>query len=172
MNCHWNPYRNGSMSRRELLRTCSTGFGSVALAAMLGDEQLRATAGPLTVKQPHFAPKAKRIIFLFMHGGPSQVDTFDYKPLLARDNGKPLPFDKPRVVSSQTGNLLASPWKFQQYGQSGAWVSDLFPHVGRCADDLCIINGMGGPNSRDGPALMEVHTGSVTFVRPSMGTWI
>jgi hypothetical protein len=168
--CQFTPV----LTRREMLRVSGAGFGGMALAAMLG-QQSSADAqkpNPLAAKSPHFAPKAKRVIFLFMHGGPSQVDTFDYKPLLARDHGKPLPFDKPRVVSSQTGNLLASPWKFQQYGQSGAWVSDLFPHVGRCADDLCIINGLWGSNSRHGAALLELHTGSDTFVRPSMGSWI
>jgi hypothetical protein len=81
-----------------------------------------ATVNPLAPKPPQFEPRAKRVIFLFMHGGPSQVDTFDYKPLLERDNGKPLPFNKPRVFSSQTGNLLKSPWKFRQYGESGAVV--------------------------------------------------
>jgi hypothetical protein len=168
--CQFTPV----FTRREMLRVSGAGFSGLALAAML-DQTTAADPpkpNPLAPKPPHFAPKAKRVIFLFMHGGPSQVDTFDYKPLLARDNGKPLPFDKPRVVSSQTGNLLASPWKFRQYGQSGAWVSDLFPHVGRCADDLCVINGMWGSNSRHGAALLELHTGSDTFVRPSMGSWI
>jgi hypothetical protein len=112
------------------------------------------------------------VIFLFMHGGPSQVDTFDYKPLLERDHGKPLPFSKPRVFSSATGNLLKSPWQFRQYGQSGAWVSDLFPHVAQHVDDLCLINSMCGSNSRHGGALLELHTGSDTFVRPSLGSWI
>ena len=173
--CQFTPV----FTRREMLRASSAGFGGLALAAMLSQQAGRGQEtraqqkpNPLASKPPHFPAKAKRVIFLFMHGGPSQVDTFDYKPLLTRDNGKPLPFDKPRVVSSQTGNLLASPWKFQQYGQSGAWVSDLFPHVGRCADDLCIINGMWGSNSRHGAALLELHTGSDTFVRPSMGSWI
>ena len=111
MNAHWNSYLNRRLSRRELLQVSSTGFGSVALAAMLSDEARAATVGPgasspLAVKPPHFPAKAKRVIFLFMHGGPSQVDTFDYKPLLKRDHGKPLPFPKPRVVSSETGNLL------------------------------------------------------------------
>ena len=168
--CQFTPV----LTRRDMLRVSGAGFGSLALAALLG-QQASAEAqkpNPLAAKPPHFAAKAKRVIFLFMHGGPSQVDTFDYKPLLTRDNGKPLPFDKPRVVSSQTGNLLASPWKFQQHGQCGAWVSDLFPHVGKCADDLCIINGMWGSNSRHGAALLELHTGSDTFVRPSMGSWI
>ncbi len=170
---------NAALSRRELLKLSSAGFGALALAGLLEPQRAaaegttaKAPAGPLAARLPHFAAKAKRVIFLFMHGGPSQVDTFDYKPLLTRDNGKPLPFDKPRVVSSQTGNLLASPWKFQQHGQSGAWVSELFPHVARCVDDMCIVNGMWGSNSRHGAALLELHTGSDTFVRPSMGSWI
>jgi hypothetical protein len=165
-------------SRRDLLRVSAAGFGWLALRQLLGAEAIRTPAaiptasGPLTVRASHFAPRAKRMIFLFMHGGPSQVDTFDHKPLLTRDHGKPYPFAKPRVVSSPTANLLRSPWEFRQYGQSGAWVSDLFPRVGAHADDLCIINGMYGSNSRHGGALLELHTGSDTFVRPSMGSWL
>lgn len=158
-------------SRRQLLQTTAAGFGSVALAAMLGQES-HAADNPLAPKVPHFAAKAKRVIFLFMHGGPSHVDTFDYKPLLTRDDGKPLPFAKPRIVSSPTDNLLASPWKFSQNGQSGLWASELFPNVAKCADDLCMINSMHGSNSRHGGALLELHTGSDTFVRPSMGSWV
>jgi hypothetical protein len=158
-------------SRRQWLASASAGFGSLALAALLGERSI-ADESPLAPRQPHFRPRARRVIFLFMHGGPSQVDTFDYKPLLERDHGKPLPFSKPRVFSSQTGNLLRSPWSFRQYGQSGAWISDLFPNLARRADDLCILNGMHGSNSRHGAALLELHTGSDTFVRPSMGAWI
>jgi hypothetical protein len=154
-----------------MLRASSAGFGSLALAAMLGSES-QAASNPLAAKMPHFAPKAKRVIFLFMHGGPSHVDTFDYKPQLTKDNGKPLPFDKPRVFSAQTGRLLASPYQFKQHGESGAWVSEVFPHVAGCVDDMCIINSMHGSNSRHGGALLELHTGSDTFVRPSMGSWI
>ena len=182
MNPHWNSYLNKTVSRRELLRASSTGFGGMALAAMLGEEQLRAAAasssigpagaGPLAVKQPHFAPKAKRVIFLFMHGGPSQVDTFDYKPLLQRDHGKPLPYKRPKVVSSETFNLLKSPWEFKQHGQSGMYVSELFPEIAKRVDELCFIKSMWGSNSRHGGALLEIHTGSDTFVRPSMGAWI
>src|SRR5579859_8281011 len=119
------------LTRRELLRQSATGFGMLALADLLAREEVRAAdrRDPLAPKPPHFTPRAKRVIFLFMHGGPSQVDTFDYKPLLERDHGKPLPFAKPRVFSAQTGNLLKSPFKFQQYGQSGAWVSEIFPEV-------------------------------------------
>ncbi len=162
-------------SRRDLLRTSGAGFGSLALAGLLATQADAANASsdrPLSPKAPHFRPRAQRVIFLFMHGGPSQVDTFDYKPLLQRDDGKPLPFSKPRVFSSQTGHLLKSPWRFRQYGQSGAWVSELFPHVAKCVDDLCIIRSMHGSNSRHGGALLELHTGSDTFVRPSMGSWI
>jgi len=177
MNAHWNSYLNRRLSRRELLRVSSTGFGSVALAALLGEEARAGTVGsaaasPLAVKPPHFPPTAKRVIFLFMHGGPSQVDTFDYKPLLKRDHGKPLPFKRPKVVSSETFNLLKSPWEFKQHGQSGMWVSELFPELSRQVDDICFIKSMWGSNSRHGGALLELHTGSDTFVRPSMGSWI
>ena len=144
-------------SRRDLLRMSAAGFGSLALASLF-QEQARAD-DPLAPRRPQFSARAKRVIFLFMHGGPSQVDTFDYKPLLERDHGKPLPFSKPRVFSSSTGNLLKSPWKFRQHGESGAWVSALFPHVAGCVDDLCIINGMHGSNSRHGGALLA--TGAV-----------
>ena len=143
----------------------------LAMADLAGRET-QAAANPLQERMPHFASRAKRVIFLFMHGGPSQVDTFDYKPLLERDHGKPLPFSKPRVFSSATGTLLKSPWNFRQYGASGTWVSDLFPNVARHVDDLCVINSMHGSNSRHGGALLELHTGSDTFVRPSMGSWI
>ncbi|MEK0446235.1 MAG: hypothetical protein RLZZ399_1556 [Verrucomicrobiota bacterium] len=157
------------LSRRDWLRQCATGFGSVALSHLLSQDAL---AGALQPKAPHFPAKAKRVIFLFMHGGPSQVDTFDYKPLLQRDHGKPLPFALPRVVSSKTGTLLRSPWNFSQHGQSGAWVSDLFPHLATCVDDLCFIHSMHCSNSRHGAAVLELCTGSDTFIRPSMGSWI
>ncbi|MSR30587.1 MAG: DUF1501 domain-containing protein [Gemmataceae bacterium] len=170
MSNHW--IGEGTMSRRRMLATSSIGFGATALAGLLANPNQAPAASGLNAQAPHFMPKAKRVIFLFMHGGPSQVDTFDYKPLLQRDHGKPLPFSKPRVVSSETGNLLASPFKFKQYGKSGAWVSELFPHLGQRADELCFIHSMHGSNSRHGGALLELHTGSDTFIRPSMGSWI
>src|SRR4051794_34024628 len=129
-------YSMNLLSRRQALRRTGAGFGSLALAAMLADDAR--ASNPLAPRQPHFAARAKRVIFLFMPGGPSQVDTFDPKPRLARDNGKP----SPKLYLGKTRNLLASPWKFQKYGESGLEVSELFPHVATCVDHLCILRGM------------------------------
>jgi hypothetical protein len=175
MNAHWNYTGGSPLTRRELLWRSAVGFGGVALTALLNEAGRAGEAArndPLAPRPPHFEPCAKRVIFLFMHGGPSQVDTFDYKPLLERDDGKPLPFAKPRVVSSETGNLLRSPFKFTQHGQCGRWVSELFPQLAGCVDDLCFLHAIHGSNSRHGGALLELHTGSDTFVRPSIGSWI
>ena len=156
------------LSRRQVLKNMGNGFGAWMLASML-DEQI---VGAAPLDGLHFPAKAKRVIFLFMHGGPSHVDTFDYKPMLAKDDGKPLPFKKPRIQFAQTGNLLKSPWEFKQYGESGTWVSDLFPEVGSCVDDITFVKSMHGSNEAHGGALLKMHTGSDTFVRPSMGAWI
>jgi hypothetical protein len=160
-------------SRRECLRRLACGFGSVALAWLLAEEANAAeTADPLAPRPPHFAPKAKRVIFLFMHGGVSHVDTFDPKPKLAEMNGKPLPFPKPEFQFGGTGNLLASPWKFQKHGQCGTEISELFPHVAACADDLCVIRSMNGGNEvSHGPACLRLNTGDGVFNRPSLGAW-
>ena len=157
------------ISRRRALANTAVGFGSLALSSLLADT---APPNPLAVRAPHFPAKAKRIIFIFLSGGPSQVDTFDYKPLLARDDGKPFPFDKPKVQFNSTGNLLKSPWAFKQYGQSGLWVSDLFPKLAERVDDLCMINSVYGTNPAHGGAVMKVHTGSDNFIRPSIGSWV
>ena len=164
-------------SRRDLLTRGASGFGWIALASLLGKYAptagaATATGGGGILGGPHHTPRAKRMIFLFMHGGPSQIDTFDYKPLLARDHGKPLPFDKPRVTFAETGNILQSPWKFKQHGESGAWVSSLFPNVAKRVDDLCFVKSLHGTNDAHGGALLALHTGTDTFVRPSMGSWI
>ncbi|MFO0820221.1 MAG: DUF1501 domain-containing protein [Pirellulales bacterium] len=170
-------------SRRTMLQQSAVGFGSLALASLLAHspEKSRAAeksvhaspaADPLAPKSPHFPARAKRIIFLFMSGGPSQVDTFDRKPLLDRDDGKPLPFNKPRVQFNSTGNLLKSPWNFRQYGESGSWVSELFPHLAQRVDDLCFIHSIHGSNPAHGGAVMKIHTGSDNFVRPSIGSWV
>jgi len=161
-----------SFSRRACLRGAAVGFGNLALASMLAQSAPASSADPLAARTPLFLPRAKRVIFLFMKGGPSHLDTFDPKPLLQRDSGKPLPFAKPRVQFAKTGNLLASPWKFSKHGQSGIEVSELFPHVARHVDDLCIINSLHGTNAAHGGALLKLHTGSDNFVRPSMGAWV
>ena len=153
-------------TRRDMLQQSALGFGSLALTSLLQAEN------PLAAKRPHFRPRAKRVIFLFMKGGPSQVDTFEHKPLLQRDHGKPLPFDKPKVTFAKTGNLLASPWQFKPYGQCGHMVSELFPHVARHVDDICFIHGAHGTNPAHGGALLKLHTGADNFVRPSMGAWV
>lgn len=163
------------ITRRQMLSRSAVGFGSLALASLVGQPSPAIAAGgtdPLAARPPHFAARAKRIIFLFMKGGPSHLDTFDPKPLLARDDGKPLPFAKPRVQFAATGNLLKSPWTFQQYGESGTWVSQLFPHVAQRVDDLCFIHSVHGTNPAHGGAVLKLHTGSDNFVRPSMGSWV
>ena len=165
-------------SRREMLQTSALGFGHLALASLLAQDAAAKNAdplarqGPLETQTPQFPPRARRVIFLFMLGGPSHLDTFDPKPRLDREHGKPLPFPKRKIKFDGTGNLLRSPWKFRRYGQSGGEVSDLFPHVARCVDDLCIIRSMHGTNVAHGAAILKLHTGSDTFVRPSLGSWI
>ena len=162
------------VSRRDALRRAAAGFGSMAFAGLLAEEAsaAKAPSNPLDPKPPHFPARARRIIFLFMKGGPSHMDTFDYKPLLQRDDGKPLPFAKPRVQFAETGKLLGSPWKFKKHGESGIMVSSLFPHVAEMVDDLCIINSLYGTNAAHGGALLKLHTGSDNFIRPSMGSWV
>ncbi|MEZ6122490.1 MAG: DUF1501 domain-containing protein [Planctomycetaceae bacterium] len=161
-------------TRRRLLQTSAVGFGHVALSALLGSERnpLPPLANPQAARLPHATPTAKRIVFLFMKGGPSHVDTFDPKPLLTRDHGRPLPFDLPRVTFGKQENLLKSPWKFHRYGESGLPVSELFPNVAQHVDDLCILRSVHGTNPAHGGALLKLHTGSDQFVRPSMGAWV
>jgi len=157
---------NPVLQRRQWLGTTALGFGQLAFHSLLGSE-----SGSLG-SRPHLPPRAKRVIFLFMKGGPSHIDTFDPKPMLDRDHGKPPPFDLPRVTFAKQGNLLKSPWEFRRYGESGLPVSELFPHVAGCVDDLCIIRGAHGTNPAHGGAMLKLHTGSDTFVRPSMGAWV
>ena len=141
----------------------------MGLASLLAGE----AANPLAPKLSHFPAKAKKIIFLFMHGGPSHLDTFDPKPRLITDHGKPLPFKRPLTFAEgSTGNLLKSPWQFKQHGQSGIPISELFPHVARHADELCILRSMVGDSVAHGGATLQLHTGSNTFTRPSMGSWV
>jgi hypothetical protein len=167
------PHGLPDFSRRAMLQRSAGGFGFLALQALLAQEQVRALVdNPQVAKQPHFPARAKRVVFLFMKGGPSHVDTFDPKPLLQRDDGKPYPFKQPRVQFAETGKLLRSPWQFKQHGQSGLPVSELFPNVAQCVDELCILRSVHGTNPAHGGALLKLHTGSDTQVRPSMGSWV
>jgi hypothetical protein len=156
-----------NMTRREMLKNWGTGFGMLGLTSLLSEDALAAsspTATPL--------PRAKRVIFLFMSGGPSHVDTFDPKPRLAVENGKPLPFAKPSLERTKTGNLLASPWQFKKYGQSGIEVSELFPKVAECIDDICVIRSMVADNINHNGACLQMNTGEQAFSRPSLGSWL
>src|ERR1700682_4752745 len=137
------------LSRREALNQIALGFGGVALTALLADDAAGANPaappeGPLAPKAPHFPAKANPVIFRFMHGGVSHVDTFDPKPKLAELNGKPLPLAKPKFEFAATGNLLASPWKFRKHGQCGTEISELFPLIAEHVDDLCVVRSMNG----------------------------
>lgn len=156
------------LSRRDLLRRSSAGFGMLALASLFAKES---QATP-TARLPHFPARASRVIFLFMKGGPSHLDTFDFKPQLQKADRQVLPFEKPRVQFASTGALLASPWKFKRHGESGLPVSELFPHVSKLVDDLCVINSLHGTNPAHGGACLKLHTGSDAFVRPSIGSWV
>lgn len=162
------------LSRRAWLRAAGLGFGSLGMAALLAREDMaQSPANPLAARSPHFPAKAKRVIFLFMHGGPSSLDTFDPKERLIRDHGKPLPFKRPLAFDkSDPGPLMKSPWQFRPGGKSGIPVSDLFPYVRECVDDLCIVRSMVGEGVDHGAALLQTFTGSSTFVRPSMGSWV
>jgi hypothetical protein len=164
------------MRRRSWLKGISQGLGGLALADLLTHDLSPVCRGAVEEQGSptgcHFPPRVKRVIFVFMHGGPSHVDTFDYKPELTRLHGQPLPIAKPRIQFAQTGNLLKSPWEFKQYGQSGAWVSDLFPNVAKHVDRLTFIKSLHGSNEAHGGALLKIHTGTDTFVRPSLGAWV
>lgn len=163
-------------SRRDLLKRCGCGFGYLAFSSLLAEvarAHAAAPKNPLASKDPHFTPRAKRVIFLFMHGGPSHIDTFDYKPLLERDAGKTLPKDfvKGSFVDPN-GKLMASPFAFHPAGQSGLQISEIFPEVAKCADDLCLIRGMHTNGQDHAQAVLKLHTGSENQVRPSIGSWV
>ena len=166
----------GSIVRRSWIRGIAQGLSGLAFADLLTNQQSTLCQGAWDQQELaagcHFPPRVKRVIFVFMHGGPSHIDTFDYKPELTRLHGQPLPIPKPRIQFAQTGNLLKSPWEFKQYGQSGAWVSDLFPNVAKHVDRLTFIKSLHGSNEAHGGALLKIHTGSDTFVRPSLGAWV
>ncbi len=162
--------QQGKMSRRQLLSSAACGFGSLALNWML-HRDATASEGLGLLGSPHAAPKVKSVIFLYMDGGPSQVDTFDPKPLLKKYDGKPFPAKTEPTQFNNLGGTLASPWKFQKHGQSGIEVSELFPNVAKHVDDLAVIRSMTSNFSEHTNANYFLHTGSGLQGRPSMGAW-
>ena len=166
-------------SRREWLARAGSGFGLLALIDLLAAETppptsatMERAAQPNAVRLPHHLARAKRVIFLYMPGGPSHVDLFDPKPRLLQDNGKPLPFEKPKLERTKTGSLLASPWTFSPHGQSGTPVSELLPRTAGCIDDICVIRSMVADNINHTGAALQLCTGEQAFSRPSMGSWL
>jgi hypothetical protein len=165
------------VTRRDFLCRSGMGFGALALTSlmnnvgMLTPAQAAESGNPLTPRQPHFPAKAKRVIHLFMNGGPSQVDTFDPKPALARYAGKPLP--KPNLRTERpTGAAFPSPFKFKKYGQSGIEVSELFPSVAASIDDIAVIRSMHADVPNHEPSLMLMNCGEARLIRPSLGSWV
>ncbi|MEY2789172.1 MAG: hypothetical protein RLZZ34_2315 [Verrucomicrobiota bacterium] len=165
-------------SRRSFLARTGGGLGLLALADLLaaqsGGSGLAADRAvhPFAPRSPHHPPKARRVLFLYMPGGPSHVDLFDPKPRLTIDHGKPLPFEKPRLERTKTGHLLGSPWSFARHGRSGIEVSELLPRTAACIDDLCVIRSMVADNINHTGAALQMCTGEQAFSRPSMGSWL
>jgi len=171
-------------TRREFLWQAGGAFTSVALAGLLERDGFLASqavaadgatplATPLAAKPPHFAPKAKSVIFLFMYGGPSHVDTFDYKPKLYDLDGQTIPVKtKGRGGAKSEGRVVGPKWKFKQYGQSGQWISDLFPHLATCADDLAFLKSMTADSPIHGSAMLQMNSGRIQSGSPALGSWI
>ncbi|MEX0612306.1 MAG: DUF1501 domain-containing protein, partial [Pirellulales bacterium] len=176
-------------SRRGFLHQLGAGFGTLALEALLREE-LRAAGvrtqpvidplQPFAPRAPHFPPRAKSVIFLFLVGGPSQVDTFDYKPQLQRLSGQPLPpslrqaLERTKFAHVTHGcddRLLGSPYSWTQYGESGMWISELFPHLAQHVDELCFIHSMQAESNNHAPASYQLHTGDVRIGKASLGSW-
>jgi len=155
------------LSRRTLLKTTASGFGYIAFAGLASAAAEKEKAGPLAPKKPHFPAKAKRVIFLCMEGAPSHVDTFDHKPKLIADDGKP--YSRGRFAGAK---LLGPLWKFNQHGQSGLHISELYPELAKHADEMCIVNSMQTDQPNHPQAFVAMHTGIFQATRPSMGAWV
>lgn len=169
-------HSNPASSRRQWLQQTACGFGGLALAGLTAESRARAAGH--TTAAPHFAPRAKRVIFLFMQGGPSHVDTFDYKPKLDEYHARQFEFDDDRTkAKTQNGkapqSVMKSPWTFQQYGQTDRWASELFHQTAsRHMDSLCMVHSMHTEGVAHGPATLFLHCGATNFIRPSMGSWV
>ena len=167
-----NNFMSKPLTRREMLGRCAGGFGAVALSSLLADPVYGKAKSPFAPRNTHHEPKAKSIIFLYMDGGVSQVDSFDYKPRLEKDHGKPFSAKINPTQFDNIGKTLKSPWNFKRYGQCGLNVSDLFPYVGEMADDLCVVRSMTSKFSEHNSANFFLHTGFGVQGRPSMGAWM
>ncbi|MEY4005752.1 MAG: hypothetical protein RLZZ221_1848 [Verrucomicrobiota bacterium] len=163
------------LSRRQALSRVACGFGFLALAGMAAQAAARG-ANPVAARAGHHRPRAKRVIFLFMGGGVSHLDSFDYKPALYANDGRMLEFLDQRAIAKTgagaTGRVMKPMWEFRQRGQSGRWVSELFPHIARHADDYCVVRSMHTEGVAHGPATLFLHTGTTNQIRPSMGSWV
>ena len=175
-----NSFSPRPYTRREMLFKCANGFGGLALLGLLAEKSSGATApavpvftrNPLAPRPPQYPAKARSVIFLYMDGGPSQMDTFDPKPQLTKENGRPFKMKMEPTQFNNNGNSLGSPWEFNVHGQSGIPVSSLFPHVARCVDDLAVVRSMTSNFSEHTNANFFLHTGSGLQGRPSMGAWV
>ncbi|MBX3420760.1 MAG: DUF1501 domain-containing protein [Pirellulaceae bacterium] len=176
-------HSNRTVDRRTALRAAGGGFGALALAGLMAqyglsettavaDTASMGTGNPLSPRVPHHLPTAKRCIFLFMPGGPSQIDLFDPKPKVVQLHGQPLPIPKPQLELTAPGNLFGSPWKFSKHGQSGAQVSELLPCLTKHVDDMCIVRSMVADNINHTGASLQMNTGDERFPRPSLGSWL
>jgi Protein of unknown function (DUF1501) len=162
-------------TRRDMLRASGCGFGQLVLAALAGQRaraESRPATGPIPPQAPHFPPRARRIIFLFMWGGPSHVDLFDPKPRLNAEDGNQLAGKSVGSDRDQLGKVLGSPIRFAQHGEGGIWISELFPQLSNHADRLCVVRSMHTEGSAHGEALLRLHTGQANLVRPSVGAWV
>jgi hypothetical protein len=162
------------LTRRELLGRMGNGFAALGLMGLLGGSALASGSqgpiNPLAPRSPHFPGRAKRVIFLFMNGGPSHVDTFDPKPILAKYAGQPIPLNLP--TERKTGAALPSPFEFKKHGQSGIEVSELFPHVAQHVDDMAVIRSLHADVPNHEPSLMLMNCGEARLPRPSLGSWV
>src|SRR6266851_3283705 len=171
-------------TRREFLWEAGAGFTAVALSALLGDDGFLASqavaadgsnkfTNPLAPKKPHFAPKAKSIIFLYMYVCPSHIDTFDYKPAMKGMDGKTVEVKTfGRGGHKNQGRIVEPRWKFNQYGQCGKWVSDLFPHLATCVDDIAFLHSMTADSPIHGSAMLQMNTGKILSGSPCLGSWV
>ncbi|MBI2806975.1 MAG: DUF1501 domain-containing protein [Planctomycetes bacterium] len=161
------------MNRRDFLWQSGGGLGGIALAALLGEDGLLAQAPLRSLTLPARQPRARRVVQLFMSGAASQCDTFDYKPLLIQRNGQPFnPGGRVELFQSSPGNVMQSPWRWRQYGQSGKWINDLVPHIASCVDDIAFIPSMVSRSNVHGPATFMQNTGFVLPGFPALGAWI